>query len=82
MMLNKVFAWLGFGDQRHDSPRGHVDHGHDDHASARGHDHTHGVVDPVITQTTSEHCLLWWGMKPTVLDQRNLVDLHTLTLTH
>ena len=33
-------------------------------------------------QTTSEHHLPPWGMKPTVLDQRNLLDLHTLTLTH
>jgi hypothetical protein len=33
-------------------------------------------------QTTSEHCLPPWGMKPTVLDQRHLLDLHTLTLMH
>jgi len=33
-------------------------------------------------QTTSEHCLPPWGMKPTVLDHRNLADLHALTLTH
>jgi hypothetical protein len=33
-------------------------------------------------QTTSEHYLPLWGMKPTVLDQCNLLDLHTLILTH
>jgi hypothetical protein len=33
-------------------------------------------------QTASEHYLPPWGMKPTVLDQRNPLDLHTLTLTH
>jgi transposase len=33
-------------------------------------------------QTTSEHYLPPWGMKPTVLEHHNLVDLHTLTLTH
>jgi hypothetical protein len=33
-------------------------------------------------QTTSEHYLPPWGMKPTVLDQRNLLDLHTLTLAY
>ena len=33
-------------------------------------------------QTTSEHYLPLWGMKPTVLDQCNLLDLHTLPLTH
>jgi hypothetical protein len=33
-------------------------------------------------QTTSEHCLPLWGMKPTVLDHHNLADLHALTLTH
>ena len=33
-------------------------------------------------QTTSEHYLPPWGMKPTVLDRRNLLDLHTLTRTH
>ena len=36
----------------------------------------------VLKQTASEHCLRLWGMKPTVLDQRNLLDLHLLTLTH
>ena len=35
-----------------------------------------------LAQTTSEHHLPPWGMKPTVLDQRNLLDLHTLTRTH
>jgi hypothetical protein len=35
-----------------------------------------------VEQTASEHCLPLWGMKPTVLNQRNLLDLHTLTLTH
>src|SRR5688500_921430 len=30
----------------------------------------------------SQHYLPLWGMKPTVLDQRNLLDLHTLILTH
>jgi hypothetical protein len=33
-------------------------------------------------QTTSEHYLPPWGTKPTVLDQRKLLDLHTLTLTN
>jgi hypothetical protein len=33
-------------------------------------------------QTASEHHLPPWGMKPTVLDQCNLSDLHTLTLAH
>jgi hypothetical protein len=33
-------------------------------------------------QTASEHCLRLWGVKPTVLDQRNLLDLHILALTH
>jgi hypothetical protein len=33
-------------------------------------------------QTASQHYLPPWGMKPTVLDQRNLLDLYTLTLTH
>jgi hypothetical protein len=33
-------------------------------------------------QATSEHHLPPWGMKPTVLDRRNLLDLHTLTRTH
>jgi cation diffusion facilitator family transporter len=61
MMLNKVFAWHGFGDQRHDSPRGHVDDGHGDHASAHGHDHTHGVVDPVITTTTRGIWAIKWS---------------------
>jgi hypothetical protein len=35
-----------------------------------------------LEQTTSEHHLPPWGMKPTVLDQRNLLDLHTLTRTY
>jgi hypothetical protein len=34
------------------------------------------------TQTTSEHHLPPWGMKPTVLDHRNMLDLHMLTRTH
>jgi hypothetical protein len=33
-------------------------------------------------QTTSEHYLPLWGMKPTVLDHCNLLDLHTLARTH
>ena len=33
-------------------------------------------------QTASEHYLPPWGMKPTVLDQRNPLDLHPLTRTH
>ena len=33
-------------------------------------------------QTTSERYLPLWGMKPTVSDQCNLLDLHTLALTH
>jgi cation diffusion facilitator family transporter len=63
MMLNKVFAWLGFGDQRHDSPRGRVDHGHGygDHASAHGPDHTHGVVDPVIATTARGIWAIKWS---------------------
>ena len=32
-------------------------------------------------QTTSEHYLPLWGVKPTALDQCDLLDLHTLTLT-
>jgi hypothetical protein len=35
-----------------------------------------------IDQTASQHCLPPWGMKPTVLDQRNLSDLHMLTLAY
>jgi hypothetical protein len=38
------------------------------------------VCPPI--QTTSEHYLPLWGTKPTVLDPSNLLDLHTLTLTH
>jgi hypothetical protein len=34
----------------------------------------------VPLQTASEHCLHLWGMKPTVLDQRNPSDLHVVTL--
>jgi hypothetical protein len=34
------------------------------------------------SQTASEHYLPLWGMKPSVLEQRNLLDLHTLILTH
>ena len=37
---------------------------------------------PPTIQTASEHYLPPWGMKPTVLDQRNPLDLHTLTRTH
>jgi CheY-like chemotaxis protein len=33
-------------------------------------------------QTASEHYLPPWGMKPTVLEQRNLLDLRTLILAH
>src|SRR5262245_31712296 len=33
-------------------------------------------------QTASEHYLPPWGMKPTVSDRRNLLDLHTLALIH
>ena len=33
-------------------------------------------------QTASAHYVPLWGMKPTVLEQRNLLDLHTLILTH
>jgi site-specific recombinase XerD len=33
-------------------------------------------------QTASQHCLLLWGMKPTVLDQCHLSDLHTWALAH
>jgi hypothetical protein len=32
-------------------------------------------------QTASEHCLRLCGMKPTVLDQRNPLDLHMLALS-
>jgi hypothetical protein len=35
-----------------------------------------------LAQTTSVHYLPLWGMKPTVLEQRNLLDLHTLILAH
>jgi len=41
-----------------------------------------GKVPPTGTQTASEHYLPLWGMKPTVLEQRNLLDLHTLILAH
>jgi hypothetical protein len=33
-------------------------------------------------QTTSEPHLPPWGMKPTGLDRRNVLDLHALTRTH
>ena len=33
-------------------------------------------------QSASEHYLPPWGMKPTMLDQRHLLDLQTLTRTH
>jgi hypothetical protein len=33
-------------------------------------------------QTASQHYLPLWGMKPTVLDHCNLLDLHTLTRTY
>jgi hypothetical protein len=36
----------------------------------------------VCTQTTSEHYLPPWGMKPTVSDRRNLVNFHPLTRAH
>jgi hypothetical protein len=32
--------------------------------------------------TKTQHCLRQWGMKPTVLYQRNPSDLHTLALMH
>jgi hypothetical protein len=35
-----------------------------------------------LLQTASQHCLRLWGMKPTVLDPRNLSDLHSLVLLH
>jgi DNA invertase Pin-like site-specific DNA recombinase len=45
---------------------------------------TEGVYDPrqYNDQTASEHCLLQWGMKPTILGHRNSADLNTLPLTH
>src|SRR5262245_19416551 len=63
MMVKEIFAWLGVGDQRHDSPPGHLDHGHEhnDHASAHGHDHTHGIVDPVITTTQRGIWAIKWS---------------------
>ncbi len=33
-------------------------------------------------QTASQHYLPPWGMKPTVLDPRNVADLHTFALIH
>jgi hypothetical protein len=33
-------------------------------------------------QTASQHCLRIWGMKPTVLDDCNLSDLHTWALMY
>ena len=33
-------------------------------------------------QTASEYCLRQWGMKPTVLNRRNPMDVNTLPLTH
>jgi hypothetical protein len=32
--------------------------------------------------TLRPQALPLWGMKPTVLEQRNLLDLHKLILTH
>jgi hypothetical protein len=63
MMWNKAFAWLGFGDQKHDAPRGHGDHrhGHRNHASAHGHDHTHGVVDSVLVTTARGIWAIKWS---------------------
>jgi hypothetical protein len=37
-------------------------------------------VPTLSSQTASQHYLPPWGMKPTVLDLRNLADLHTLAL--
>jgi hypothetical protein len=39
-----------------------------------------GTVTQAHIQTASEHCLHPWGMKPTVLDQRNPLDLHIVVL--
>jgi hypothetical protein len=39
-------------------------------------------IQPPSLQTASEHYLPLWGMKPTVLEQRSLLDLHPLTRTH
>ena len=44
------------------------------------HHYAVGAGSTHPSQTASEHCLHQWGMKPTVLDQRNPSDLHILAL--
>ena len=39
------------------------------------------VISTVLVQTASEHYVPLWGMKPTVLGHRKLLDLHMLTRT-
>jgi hypothetical protein len=41
-----------------------------------------GSMHTAFWQTASEHYLPLWGMKPTLSEQHNLLDLHTLILTH
>jgi hypothetical protein len=72
-LQRRILAWLVAEDQR---LRGTMSASHLDLVRAL-------VAQGVDKgQTTSEHYLPPWGMKPTVSDQRNLVDLHTLILTH
>lgn len=60
-MLKKACGWLGCGGQGHDDSHKHGEHGHGDHVSDHEHDHTHGVVDPLLATTARGIWAVKWS---------------------
>ncbi len=53
-----LLAWFGFGDISGNSAHSHAEH--DDHG-AKGHGHTHGVIDATIATTTRGIWAIKWS---------------------
>lgn len=58
-MLRSLLIWFGFAQPQGAPSRAHHGHGTSAHQEAKGHRHTHGVVDASIA--TSASCL--WAIK-------------------
>ena len=55
----------------------HADHEAQRRRLALAKVHPEDVLALAMDQTTSQHCLRPCGMKPTVLDPRNLLNFHS-----
>ncbi|MBY5811910.1 cation diffusion facilitator family transporter [Rhizobium leguminosarum] len=59
-MFASIREWFGFGHGGQSHGRSHGSHGHS-HGDARGHEHTHGVVDPSIASSERGIWAIKWS---------------------